>query len=96
MKLSTNSSLFIISAVPLMLIFVFASYFFYKSFADYSKIQSLTTQFDNSRELNKVLEELGRERGLTAAFLGSGGAIGSGEVLKKRLTLRVKNSIIWS
>lgn len=84
MKLSTNSSLFIISAVPLMLIFVFASYFFYKSFADYSKIQSLTTQFDNSRELNKVLEELGRERGLTAAFLGSGGAIGSGEVLKKQ------------
>lgn len=81
MKLSTNRSLFIISAIPLLLIFAFSSYFFYTALKDYVKTENLQSKIAISSELSKVLEELGRERGLTAAYLGSDGTIGSGEVI---------------
>ena len=81
MKLNTSSSLFLISGIPLMIVFVFASWYLYTAVVDYSKAEGLNEQVRMNEKIEKVMENLGRERGLTAAFLASGRNIGGGEIL---------------
>lgn len=86
MKLNTSSSLFLISGIPLMIVFVFASWYLYTAVVDYSKAEGLNEQVRMNEKIEKVMENLGRERGLTAAFLASGRNIGGGEILHTQRT----------
>ena len=81
MKLNTSSSLFVISAIPLLLIFVVASWFLYNAASDYAKAENLHAQVETNEKLSALMDNLSRERGLTAAFLASGRNIGGGEIL---------------
>ncbi|MBO7475490.1 MAG: nitrate- and nitrite sensing domain-containing protein, partial [Campylobacter sp.] len=81
MKLNTSRSLFFISGIPLFLIFVVASLFLYNAASGYAKAENLHAQVKINEKLSILMDNLGRERGLTAAFLASGRNIGGGEIL---------------
>ena len=55
MKLNTSSSLFLISGIPLMIVFVFASWYLYTAVVDYSKAESLNEQVRMNEKIEKVL-----------------------------------------
>lgn len=81
MKINVSRILIIISAIPLLVIFAFATWFLYQSSTGYASAESLRYQIEDDNQLSKVMSELSKERGLTAAFLGSGGTIGGGQIL---------------
>ena len=84
MKMNTSSALRLISGIPLLAVFVVATWFLYISVRDYSKVETLRQQTLSNDALSTFIEELGRERGLSAAYLGSGGNIGGGEMMEKQ------------
>lgn len=84
MKLNTSNSLFLISGIPLLIIFFFASLYLYNAVRDYARAESLHEQVQMNEKIGKVMESLGKERGLTAAFLASGKNIGGGEILSNQ------------
>lgn len=88
MRLNTSSVLKIISIFPLFIIFIVASLYLFNSFDDYKNVKNLKYQLDNSSQLNKLMQEVGKERGISAIFLGSKGELGGGEILanQRRIT----------
>ena len=66
-----NNRLKLISMLPIILLFVASSYFLYTSYSKYYKANELKEIINNNRYLNRVLNEIGKERGLTARLIGS-------------------------
>ena len=59
----------LISTLPLVLLFLIASYFGYISYNQYTKSTNLNKKLEENRLLNQVLNEVGRERGLSVIAL---------------------------
>jgi len=80
-----NNRLKLISMLPIILLFVISSYFLYLSYSKYYKANELKNIIKNNIYLNKVLTEVGKERGLTSSFIGSNSNIDiKKELLKQR------------
>ena len=84
MNLNTTSALRLVSGIPLLLIFVFASYFLYISLQDYARVGILQQQIAKNSNLATLIEQVDKERYFTAAFFGSEGNPGWGSVLAGR------------
>jgi len=69
--MTIRNRLKLISLVPILLLFLLASYFFVTSYINYEKAQALKTALRNNAYLSKSLTEVGKERGLTALYMGS-------------------------
>jgi len=69
--MTIRNKLKLIALVPILLLFLLASYFFVTSYINYEKAQSLKTALRNNAYLSKSLTEAGKERGLTALYMGS-------------------------
>jgi signal transduction histidine kinase/DNA-binding response OmpR family regulator len=69
--MTIRNRLKLIALVPIMLLFLLSSYFFVTSYINYEKAQALKTALGNNAYLSKSLAQLGKERGLTALYLGS-------------------------
>ena len=57
--------------VPLVLLFLLSSYFMLTSYQDYEKANSLQTVLKNNTALDNLLIHIGKERSLTALYIGS-------------------------
>ncbi len=66
-----NNRLRLISMFPIILLFIISSYFVYLSYGKYYKASELKNIIKNNTYLNRVLTEIGKERGLSSSFLGS-------------------------
>jgi len=66
-----NTRLKLISILPLVLLFAVSSYFLYISYSKYYKAKELKAIVKNNRSLNLVLKEIGKERGLSVAYLAT-------------------------
>jgi signal transduction histidine kinase/DNA-binding NarL/FixJ family response regulator len=66
-----------------MLLLLLSSYFFVTSFINYEKAKALKTALGNNAYLSKSLSQLGKERGITALYIGSDRKA-YGELLKKQ------------
>ena len=73
MNLNTTSALRLVSGIPLLLIFVFASYFLFISVRDYARVGILQQQITKNSNLATLIERVDKERYFAAAFLGSEG-----------------------
>ncbi len=61
----------LISMLPITLLFIATSFFLYTSYNKYYKANELKGIIHNNRYLNRVLNEIEKERGLTARLIGS-------------------------
>ncbi len=73
--------------VPITLLILLSSYFLVTSYQNYEKGNALKTVLKNNALLNDVLIQTGKERGLTALFLGSDKKSFSDPLHKQRSTL---------
>ena len=75
MKISfnTTTTMGLISALPLLVVLIFSSYFLYLSYTQYTNANNLADQLTKTQQLGRLSEELAKERGLSAVYIGSNG-----------------------
>jgi len=69
--MTIRNRLKLIGLVPITLLILLSSYFFVTSYVNYEKANALKTTLINNGALDKALMNIGKERGLTALYLGS-------------------------
>ncbi len=98
--MTIRNRLKLIGLVPITLLILLSSYFFVTSYVNFEKANALKTTLKNNALLDKALVEIGKERGLTALYIGSNKkATFKDSVLKQRATLdktiqRLKSGLI--
>jgi signal transduction histidine kinase/CheY-like chemotaxis protein len=70
--------------VPIVLLFLLSSYFFITAYVNYEKANTLKTVLKNNALLSKSLTAVGKERGLSALYIGSDRELFSEPLLKQR------------
>ncbi|MDD3323721.1 MAG: ATP-binding protein [Sulfurospirillaceae bacterium] len=83
MKLKTQHTLRLISQYPLMILFVFSTYFLYLSYTQYDATMLFKEKLENTKVLNNLSINLATERGLSSTFFSSKGNIAK-ETLKNQ------------
>ena len=66
-----KNKLKLITILPTLILVAAATYLFYNTYISYEKTKAYKIVTKNNKSLNKLLLELGRERGLTALYLAS-------------------------
>ncbi len=66
-----KNKLKLITILPTLILIAAATYLFYDTYVNYEKIKAYKIVANNNKYLNKLLLELGRERGLTAMYFAS-------------------------
>ncbi|MDQ7084699.1 MAG: ATP-binding protein [Sulfurovum sp.] len=69
--MTIRNKLKLIGILPIGLLILLSSYFFITSYINYEKANTLQKTLQNNALLDKVLIHVGKERGLTALYLGS-------------------------
>lgn len=85
--MTIRNRLKLIGLVPITLLILLSSYFFITSYINFEKANALKTTLKNNAILDKTLVNIGKERGLTALYLGSDKKEFKDAVLKQRLIL---------
>jgi len=88
--MTIRNRLKLIALVPILLLLLLSSYFFVTSYINYEKAQALKTALSNNAYLSKSLAHVGKERGLTALYMGSDRKA-YGDLLKKQRTATDKS-----
>ena len=87
MKLKTQDTLRLISQYPLTILFLFSTYFLYLSYEQYNKAVTFESRLNTTEVLNNLSIEVAKERGLSATFLASDGAIARDTLIQQRLVV---------
>ncbi len=66
-----KNKLKLITILPTLILILSAAYLFYDTYVNYEKIKAYKIVAKNNKNLNKLLLELGRERGITALYFAS-------------------------
>jgi len=66
-----KNKLKLITILPTLILVAAAAYLFYETYINYEKINSYKSVIKNNKLLDRVLIEIGRERGLAALYLAS-------------------------
>ena len=66
-----KNKLKLITILPTLILVAAAAYLFYNTYINYEKTRAYKIVTNNNKTLNKLLIELGRERGITALYLAS-------------------------
>ncbi|SFV59159.1 BarA sensory histidine kinase (= VarS = GacS) [hydrothermal vent metagenome] len=82
--MTIRNKLKLIGIVPITLLILLASYFFITSYINYEKANTLHKTLKNNALLDKTLLNIGKERGLTALYLGSNKEEFEKSLLKQR------------
>ena len=84
MKFRTQDTLRLISQYPLMILFIFSSYFLFVSYSQYNKSADFESKLETTTILNALSVDISKERGLSAIFIASDGAIAKDKLSKQR------------
>ena len=71
MQIGLKNRLRLISLFPIIILFSITSYFVYNSYANYKAAQILQNKLSENRELNHLVNNISRERGMTVMYLGN-------------------------
>jgi len=85
MKFKTQTTLRLISQLPLIILFLFSSYFLYLSYEQYNKAEIFESKLKTTKVLNDLSINIAKERGLSSAFIASDGAIAKDKLLAQRV-----------
>ena len=97
--MTIRNRLKLIGLVPITLLVLLSSYFFVTSYVNFEKANALKTTLKNNALLDKTLLEIGKERGLTALYIGSDKKEFRESLVKQRASLdkavkRLKSGLI--
>ena len=71
MRIGLKNRLRLISLLPIFTLFAITSYFAYNSFINYQTAQVLQDKLSENRQLNELVGNISRERGMTVMYLGN-------------------------
>ena len=71
MQFGLKNRLRLISLFPIIILFSITSYFVYNSYQNYVAAQTLQDKLALNKELNKLINNISRERGMTVMYLGN-------------------------
>jgi len=71
MQLSLKNRLRLISLLPIIILFFVTSYYVYTSYENYRAAQFLQNKLATNRQLNDLVNNISRERGMTVIYLGN-------------------------
>jgi len=69
--MTIRNRLKLIGLVPILLLILLSSYFFITSYLNFEKANALKTSLRNNANLSTSLTQIGKERGLSALYMGS-------------------------
>ncbi len=69
--MTIRNRLKLIALLPITMLLVLSGYFFVTSYLNYEKARSLKTALNNNAYISKTLGQLGKERDLTALYIGA-------------------------
>lgn len=84
MKFKTQDTLRLISQYPLIILFLFSTYFLYLSYDQYTKAVTFEERLSTTEVLNDLSINIAKERGLSATFIASDGAIAEDTLIEQR------------
>ena len=90
MKLKMQNTLKIISLYPILILFIFSSYFLYLSYTQYSKAVAIEKKLSEIKVIENLSENLAKERGISTTFIASNGNVGKSVLLKQRQIVNKK------
>ena len=71
MQLGLKNRLRLISLFPIVILFSITSYYVYQSYENYKVAQILQDKLSVNRQLNSLVNNISRERGMTVMYLGN-------------------------
>lgn len=71
MQFGLKNRLRLISFFPILILFTLASYYVYTSFNSYQSAQLLQAKLIENKDLDNVISNLSRERGMTVMYMGN-------------------------
>ena len=71
MQLGLKNRLRLISLFPIVILFSITSYFVFDSYENYKAAQLLQDKLSENRQLNELVGNISRERGMTVMYLGN-------------------------
>ena len=71
MQLSLKNRLRLISLLPIIILFFVTSYYVYTSYENYRAAQFIQNKLATNRQLNDLVNNISRERGMTVIYLGN-------------------------
>ena len=74
MHLGLKNRLRLISLLPILILFALASYYVYTSYVSFQAAQTLQARLESNKQLNTMINDISRERGMTAMYLGNASA----------------------
>jgi len=87
MKLTTQHTLRLISQYPLIILFLFSSYFLFLSYTQFDSTLTLKNKIESAKVLSSLSIELAKERGLSASYYSSQGGIAKESLQEQRLSV---------
>ncbi|MBV5320072.1 MAG: response regulator [Sulfuricurvum sp.] len=71
MQLGLRNRLRLISLLPILILFTLASYYVYNAYVSYKGAQQLQVRLEGNKQLNDLINNLSRERGMTVMYMGN-------------------------
>ena len=93
MQIGIKNRLRLISLFPIVLLFAITSYFVFNSYNNYKAAQSLEDKLTKNRELNILVNNISRERGMTVMYLGNSSPNTLRSLKKQRLVVDEKEKL---
>lgn len=71
MQIGLKNRLRVISLLPILILFSLASYYVYSSYVSHQGAKQLQTRLEVNKQLNDLINNVSRERGMTVMYMGS-------------------------
>jgi len=93
MQLGLKNRLRLISLFPIIILISITSYFVYNSYENYKAAQVLQDKLSINRELNDLINNISRERGMTVMYLGNSSPNTLKSLMKQRKIVDTKEKL---
>lgn len=74
MQLGLRNRLRLISLLPILILFTLATYYVYNAYISYQGAGQLQVRLEGNKQLNDLINNLSRERGMTVMYMGNASA----------------------
>ncbi|MEN4052765.1 ATP-binding protein [Sulfurimonas sp. NWX79] len=95
MQLGLKNRLRLISLFPIIILISITSYFVYNSYENYKAAQILQDRLSLNRELNELINNISRERGMTVMYLGNSSPNTLKSLVKQRKIVNEKEKLYF-
>ena len=92
MQIGLKARLRLISLFPIFMLIGIASYYVYESYVGYEAAIKLQTKLEENKQLNELIGDLSRERGMTVMYMGNSSEATADSLKSQRLIVDKKVS----